>query len=137
MDIEALREEIVGDPEGLGYKALGSDVQALADRLNDPSRQAPGEPLSAGELVRSYLPADRFAGMTADDIARIRLLMDLGSLDMGSDNVLGLLKVALGEALGAALDARAKRLVSRATEIGLPFVGPHHVKEALSLVDKG
>lgn len=130
MDYRRLADELTKDPAGLGYAALGSDVEALAVMLNDPTRSRPRGPVTAADIFDALDPGD-FAAMTGDEMARVSIVMQAAPMDLASDHTIGMLKGSLGSNAGAALDALRTVTASRAEELGLGEVTPAEVKMAL------
>ena len=132
MDYDKLKAELTGDP--LGYASMTH--QQAADSLNALTRTAPRTSISGGELLACTTVAEVTA-LTAAARDFFLALIQMDSLDITSANVRTLLGAlfAAGTTTRTNLIALAASttLLSRATELGLPFVGAHHVATARSM----
>lgn len=149
MDHDILKAEITADPLGVGYAAMSAEEAVAA--LNAKTRARPVS-ITSGELLAWSGQAGRFQRLddAADNpalpgelrsvckTARAMILRDGTTLDLTRPDraaMLGAL-VASGVLTGddaASLTALGQEKCSRAEELGLPTVGPHHVDYARSL----
>jgi hypothetical protein len=130
MDLLTLRNELLTDPLTRGYAGMG-DVAAAAS-LNTANRATTRTVIPAREIINATVPSEWLA-LTANEKQRYQTITGAGDVDASNQNVRDafLAMFAGGTATRTALAALQNGLnVSRATEIGLPFVGAHHVAAA-------
>ena len=126
-----LRDELVNDPLGRGYAAMTN--QQAADSLNAINRTRLRDTLSSAEIYEA-LDVTEFQSKTAAQQVYVRDVLGLGdNVRVGASSKARTVFVAV---FGANSQTIANLLavmtadLSRAAELGLPFVGPHHVAEA-------
>jgi len=141
MDFTALKNELVNDPETLGYSGVTdfldvASAEADATLISAVNRPVDIQTLSASQLFEAIDQAE-WAGRTADQKDDIRLVLGLG------DNIQiapgtkarDILANALSGATAslANLGALGTKNVSRGEELGLGVVGANHVQAARKL----
>ena len=126
-----LRDELVNDPLGRGYAAMTN--QQAADSLNAINRTRLRDTLSSAEIYEA-LDVTEFQSKTAAQQVYVRDVLGLGdNVRVGASSKARTVMIGV---FGAQSQTAANLLavmttnISRATELGLPFVGPHHVAEA-------
>lgn len=130
MDIEVLRAELLTDPLGRGYAGM-TDAQAAAS-LNAVNR-TPARGVVDSYLVVNATVATEWTALSAAEKQRYQTIVGAGKVDNGNANVQAafLAMFAGGTTTRTNLIALAGGpSISRAAELGLPFVGAHHVAEA-------
>jgi len=149
MDYAALRLEITADPLGIGYSAMSADGVAVS--VSAKTRVRP-VPITSAELLAWSGQAGRFQRLedAADNTAlpgelrsvckaaRAMILRDATQLDLSLPDRAAMLGALVASGVltdedANSLTALGREAVSRAEELGLPPVGPHHVEYARNL----
>ena len=133
MDYRKLHDELTTDPLGIGYAAMiaRGDLSAVADAINDPTRERSRGAVPASEVFEAIAPDD-FAALDAGALARLGVILELGAVDLGGANTAASLEGVFGK--GATVDALkvlGTLTISRGEELGLGKVEPGDVKMAL------
>jgi hypothetical protein len=128
--LATLRNELLTDPLGRSYGPM-TDAQA-ATSLNTANRAAKRTIIPARDIIGATVPSE-WAALTAAEKQRYQTITGAGDVDTSHTNVQDafLAMFANGTTTRANLIAlRDLPNVSRATELGLPPVGAHHVAAA-------
>jgi len=136
MNYLALKNEILNDPNNLGYAPLvaaGTD-QFVADILNDPSKGGTKNRgvVASFEVVNAIDPAE-WVALTAQEKQRLQFITGAGEVDVSNNNIVNMFKAmfAAGTVTRAALIALALRPASRAEALGLAAVSNSDIAKAL------
>jgi len=130
MDMAILHSELTNDPLARGYAGM-TDAQAAAS-LNTANRATTRTIIPAWEIIGATVPSE-WTALSAAEKQRYQTITGAGEVDASNQNVRNafLAMFAGGTATRTALAALQNGPnVSRATELGLPFVGAHHVAAA-------
>lgn len=125
----ALKTEIETDPLGRGYSGM-TDLEVATD-LNIVYREVSVEFVTGQEIFEAVVPTE-YNTLTDKQINLLHAIMGLVNISVNGTNT----KTALLSMFGAGTTTRSnlaalqKRDVSRAEELGLPFVYEGHVQEA-------
>ena len=130
MDIETLKSELITDPLGRGY--AGMTDQQTADSLNAANRTTTRGVIDSYEVIEATVPTD-WSNLSSAEKQRYQTIVSTGQVNMAGTNT----RAMLAAMFGAGTQTRANLTalqngpsISRATELGLTRVGPHHVAEA-------
>lgn len=133
VDLLVLKTELTTDPLLRGYAAM-TNAQA-ATSLNTANRLVERSIVSAALVDGAVTLADWTALNTANK-QLYQTMISGGEIDMRSANN----RSKLIAMFGAATTSRANLIalqnesnITRAAELGLPFIGEHHVAEARAL----
>ena len=124
-----LKTEIDTDPEGRGYSSMTN--LEIANDLNTVYRQVNVETVSGQDLFESVVPSE-FTPLTDREKSLFYAIIGMGSIRVNGTNT----RTALLALFGPGTDTRAnlavlqKRDVSRAQELGIPYVYEGHVIDA-------
>ena len=124
-----LKTEIATDPLGRGYSSM-TDLEVATD-LNIIYREVDVESVSGQEIFEAVVPLE-YNVLTDKQINLLHAIMGLGSISVNGINT----RTALLSMFGSGTTTRSnlatlqKRDVSRAEELGLPYVYEGHVQEA-------
>ena len=133
MDYRKLHDELTTDPLGIGYAAMiaRGDLSAVADAINDPTRERSRGAVPASEVFEAIAPDD-FAALDAGALARLDVILGLGAVDLGGVNTAASLEGVFGKGQTVdALRSLGTLTVSRGEELGLGKVEPGDVKMAI------
>lgn len=124
-----LRDEVLTDPEGLGYSALSD--QGVADSLNDATQRARDVISVSSADIHDALDPSEYTALTTSQKAVLSDIFSLSEVRVqGNTRTVLLSLFASGSATRAALVALTAENISRATELGLGVVKVGHVMEA-------
>lgn len=159
MDIETLRTEITTDPLGIGYSTM-SDAQvatSINSEVRPTYQSIPGDVLltwaaegandgpptpTPSRIIRISLAAQKLApfdsityqaqGYAAAAVSAIQAQLSLSYGKAEIRTMIGVLKTAgiLSSQEVAELTTLGTTTVSRANELGLPFVKTGHIEQA-------
>lgn len=124
-----LKAEIEADPLSRGYSGM-TDLE-VATELNIIYREVDVEFVTGQEIFEAVVPSE-YNALTDKQINLLHAIMGLGSISVNGTNT----RTALLSMFGSGTTTRSnlavlqKRDVSRAEELGLPFVYEGHVQEA-------
>lgn len=130
MDLAKLRTEVLNDPLGRNYASM-TDAQA-ATSLNTANRPTTRTVIPSREIIGATVPSE-WASLTAAEKQRYQTITGAGEVDASQQNVRDafLAMFAGGTTTRANLAALQNGpSITRAAELGLPFVGAHHVAAA-------
>lgn len=132
MDLQVLKSELSGDPEGLGYS--GKTAQQKADLLNALTQERNREIIPTWEILEATVQSE-WSALTAAEKQRYQTFVSVGTLNVQGSNV----RAAFAAMFGGATQTRANLLalqnetVSRATILGLSEVTVQNVIDAEAL----
>jgi len=127
--METLRTEIETDPLGRGYSGM-TDLE-VANDLNIVYREVDVESVTGQDIFEAVVPSE-YNALTDKQINLLHAIIGMGSLFVNGTNT----RTALLSMFGSGTTTRTnlaalqKRNVSRAQELGLPYVYEGHVQEA-------
>lgn len=134
MDYNILRNELINDPLSRGY--VGMTDQQVSDSLNTANRPVIRTSVDTWEVLEATVDSEYTAMSTANK-TRYQIFISAGTLDPSRPNT----KAAFASMFGPSTQTRTNLLalqlgtpISRATELGLPFVDPHNVTSAREMV---
>ncbi len=144
VDFFKLRDEVVGDPEVIGYNGAGSENpgpgpmsdKEVADYLSDATKRSRNKERMEATEVANAVDETEFLGKTADERTEIYRLLAMGVLDPrdGSLEVQRFVSIFGASATITALNAARVQPISRADEVGIGGrVGEGHVAHARTL----
>lgn len=128
-DIMSLKTEIATDPLGRGYSGM-TDLE-VANDLNTVYRTQNVESVTGRDIFEAAVRSEYLA-LAAEDKDLLHVIISMGSILVNGANT----KAALLAMFGAGTTTRTNlavlqiRDVSRAQELGLPFVYEGHIQEA-------
>ena len=124
-----LRTEIETDPLSRGYSSM-TDLEVATD-LNIVYRELDVESVSGQAIFETVVPSE-YNALTDKQLNLLHAIMGMGSILVNGTNT----RTALLSMFGPGTTTRSnlaalqKRDVSRAQELGLPYVYEGHVQEA-------
>jgi len=124
-----LKTEITTDPLGRGYSGL-TDLE-VANDLNIVYRTQDVESVTGQDIFEAVVRSE-YVALSADDKELLHVIISMGSILVNGTNT----KAALLAMFGGGTTTRTNlatlqiRDVSRAQELGLPFVYEGHIQEA-------
>ena len=125
----SLKTEVTTDPLGRGYSTM-TDLE-VANDLNIVYRTEPVESVTGQDIFEAVVRSE-YTGLSAGDKSLLHVIISMGSILVNGTNT----KAALLAMFGAGTTTRSNltalqtRDVSRAQELGLPFVYEGHIQEA-------
>lgn len=129
MDLQILKNELLNDPEGLGYS--GKTAQQKADLLNGLTQTMERIIIPTWEILEATVQSE-WSALTAAEKQRYQTFVSVGSLNVKGTNV----RAAFAAMFGAGTQTRANLLalqnevVSRAQVLGLGFITSQNVIDA-------
>lgn len=130
MDLAKLKAEITADPLTRGYLAM-TDAQAAAS-LNASDRASVRTLIPSHEVIEATVAAE-WSSLSAAEKQRYQTFIAAGTVNAAGTNT----RAAFLAMFGAGTTTRANLsalqtgpTVTRAAELGLPFIGAHHVTQA-------
>jgi len=129
MAIPLLKTEITTDPLTRGYSGM-SDLE-IANDLNTVYRQVNVESVTGQGLFEATVPSE-YNTLTDKQISLFHAIVGMGDIKVnGTNTKTALLAMfGVGTTTRTNLAALQKQDVSRAQELGIPYVYEGHVQEA-------
>ncbi len=124
-----LKTEITTDPLSRGYSSM-TDLE-VANDLNIVYRTQDVESVTGQDIFEAVVRSEYIA-LSADDKDLLHVIISMGSLPVNGTNTKAALLAMFiaGTTTRTNLAALQTRDVSRAQELGLPFVYEGHIQEA-------
>lgn len=139
MDYEALKDEILNDPRGLGYAGkTEAEVAELINGVGAGGDAVDRGPVAAHELIAATVPAE-WEGLSASAKQLYQMIVSAGQVEVNSSNVRAALAgmFGVGTVTQANLAKLGSRAASRAEVLGLGRVAYWDVARAKALVSAG
>lgn len=130
MNLTVLRNELLNDPLTRGYAGM-TDAQAAAS-LNTANRTTTRTIIPSREIIGATVPSE-WNSLTAAEKQRYQTITGAGEVDASQQNVRDAFLAMFANGTTTRTNLAALQngpTITRAAELGLPFVGAHHVAAA-------